>query len=484
MEDLMLQVKDLTDVEPVDQKLMLMEPLPSRKKVDISGKDIRTTLAKVPLRKGDMLHLLESDKLRVKARPKPEKKKDETQSSSSKQKAKKGPHMTFKAYAKIAGEPVIPDFSTYLTSQTHQRSVNSYAPNIHWKLQRYRHLDMFSFPSPTALMKFYSNSRPEIKEGMSRIGIMFGRYVEDINPLVEQNTLDDLKRKKVWDYDANGVRADVQAIYEPPQEAMTTGARFLTDPRQDIVQGMADAMGLEPVGLCICKAKAPEDKKGFQTILTAKELKMLARLQGVFANEKGFSRFACVVLVHQDTIEPEAYAAADICMALERDELLGTVKGEPFKLKTETPEGADPSAMPVIYVPKDNDTSGGTNQAKIKVNPGEPFPMDFFIVKVLAAMSKAAVPLFKHCEFPVNGKPSDLKSYMQRHQNEGFASKFSDFNLLLNLPEFFGDNETEVFHDKLKFFVVVLLKPFSVDGHVRAILFDAWRCIFFHCRRL
>eukprot|EP00471_Norrisiella_sphaerica_P001428 CAMPEP_0184479788 /NCGR_PEP_ID=MMETSP0113_2-20130426/1372_1 /TAXON_ID=91329 /ORGANISM="Norrisiella sphaerica, Strain BC52" /LENGTH=469 /DNA_ID=CAMNT_0026857939 /DNA_START=193 /DNA_END=1599 /DNA_ORIENTATION=- len=443
MGDLMLQIMDLTGVKPAEQKLLLTDPV-SRKTSDIGGKDLKLTLANVPLKKGDMLQLIETGSTRAKIASKRQSDKQKAeQSAAQEEKNKKQFHMTFKAFKKISGLPVIPDYLSYLSASSKKRSVSSYAPNVHWKLQRYRHLDVISFADPQVPQVFYRNSTPELKQNLSRIGILFGRYVEDINPLAEQNLTDDLNREKKWDFDANGVRADVFAVYEPPQEAVRNGARFITDPREVVVKGMAEAMGLEPVGLMICKKKAKPDANGFQTYLTGKELLQVAKLQNFFSDENGFSRFGCILLEHSELIEPVGLAASDICTGLERADLLDVVRGQPFRLRTRVPEGADPSMMPQFYIPKENDESGGKNQAKEKISTGDSFPIDFLTVKVIASVPKGNFKLFKHCEFPVNGSMQDLKNYMKRHSNEGFSSKFSDFNLLINLPDFFGEKETE-----------------------------------------
>lgn len=185
------------------------------------------------------------------------------------------------------------------------------------------------------------------------------------------------------------------------------------------------------------------DPKGFQTYITGKELVTLARLQNVFVDDNNFSRFACVVLEHSEMIEPVGLAASDIACALVKDDLLDVYKGKPFMLTCKTPEGCDPSDMPQFHIPKDNDQSGGTMQAKEKIPPGKPFPIDFLTVKVIVSQSRGGFSLFKHSDFPAFGSLRQLKTYMQRHQHEGFNAKFSDFNLLLSLPELFGDKDAE-----------------------------------------
>uniref|UniRef100_A0A7S0D2P7 Nuclear pore localisation protein NPL4 C-terminal domain-containing protein n=1 Tax=Amorphochlora amoebiformis TaxID=1561963 RepID=A0A7S0D2P7_9EUKA len=432
----MLQIKDLTGISPVDQKLVKTDPI-KNKSIPIDVRDVRMPIHKISLNKGDLIHLKESQNVRAKTNHKPKKKPE----SKVEQPVKKGPHMTFKAFVKISGKPTIPNYEDFLFQPNRQRSVSSYAPNVHWKLQRYRHTDIISFPDPMVLQKFYRNSLPELKQGMSRIGIMFGRYVEDVNPLVKQNVTDDLKRQKKWDFDANGVRGDVYAIYEPPQEAQKNGARFLTDPRQEVVQILAEEMGLEAIGLAICKVKAKEDPKGFQTFLTGAELLQLARLQSVFRDQDGFSRFGCVLIEQAELIEPRAFAASDICVALEGSNLLDTVEGHPFKLRCKIPEGVRASDMPQFYIPKDNDMSGGTHQAKEKIKTGDPFPIDFLTVKIIVGQGRGLHGLMKHIEFPLNGTLKDLKGYMERHSGETFHQKFSDFNLILNLPDFFEDEK-------------------------------------------
>jgi len=65
-------------------------------------------------------------------------------------------------------------------------------------------------------------------------------------------------------------------------------------------------------------------------------------------------------------------------------------------------------------------------------------------VKVIVSQAQKKLG-FKHVDFPAAGTLSDFKAHMKRHQHEAYHSKFSDFNLMVNLPRFFkSDKEIEM----------------------------------------
>lgn len=446
MEDLVLQTKDLTGIAPKDQRLELMPAGPGGVPRKIRGLPARTRLSAAGLSQGCVLRLIEGNGVRARARPKPAAASSSSAAAAGASRPKKKAfHMTFQAFVKSSGKPVVPDYAEYLNaSRLRQRSVSSYAPAIHYKRQPYRHADVVCFQDPGVVLRFYNNSIPEIKKRVSRVGIMFGRYTEGINPLAEPELRDSLNRQKKWDYDASGVRADVFAIYEPPQEAMANGARFLSDPRQATVQFIAEALGLEPVGLIVCKHKdgnGDEKSKDNEHLpLTAKELITQAGMQGLFADQNGFSRFSIVVVEHQAQIEPVGFAASDTLVALARENLVEPASDDPYKMRIAAPEGAKPEDVPQVFMPKEDDPTGGRHTAEIKVPTGDPFKYDFMLVKVIVSTSRSAgkdAKVFRYNEFPVRG--GDFKSYMSRHSDEPYQAKFSDFNLLLACPAILGE---------------------------------------------
>ena len=68
---------------------------------------------------------------------------------------------------------------------------------------------------------------------IQRAGILYGYYAEDPNY-------------------PQGVRAIIEAIYEPPQLGEVTSVEILEDPYQTIVDMVAEALGFERIGWYRC----------------------------------------------------------------------------------------------------------------------------------------------------------------------------------------------------------------------------------------
>jgi len=79
--------------------------------------------------------------------------------------------------------------------------------------------------------------------GYQRIGFLYGRYEPHSDvPL--------------------GIRATVAAIYEPPQENSRDQIKLLPDERQQMVDGLAQALGLRRVGWIFTDLVPKDIKEG------------------------------------------------------------------------------------------------------------------------------------------------------------------------------------------------------------------------------
>ena len=68
-----------------------------------------------------------------------------------------------------------------------------------------------------------------------------------------------------------GVRVNVEALYEPPQIGDTNSVVELEDPKRHVVDMLASALGLERIGWLFTKIDQ-------ETILTGEEMRKAARL--------------------------------------------------------------------------------------------------------------------------------------------------------------------------------------------------------------
>ena len=97
---------------------------------------------------------------------------------------------------------------------------------VHHFFQKYRHIDYVQFENGFIVDRFLNYWR---QTGNQRIGIMYGSYSHhEAVPL--------------------GIKAEVAAIYEPPQMASRNSVELLEDAQEEFVNEVALKLGLRPVG--------------------------------------------------------------------------------------------------------------------------------------------------------------------------------------------------------------------------------------------
>jgi nuclear protein localization family protein 4 len=99
-------------------------------------------------------------------------------------------------------------------------------PSIHMKRQVYRHVDYAQIMNSEEVGQLIQHW---FKTSMQRVGYLFGYYAED--PTYEQ-----------------GVRAIVEAIYEPPQQNDLNSSIILPDQLEINVNKIAEKLGMQRIG--------------------------------------------------------------------------------------------------------------------------------------------------------------------------------------------------------------------------------------------
>jgi hypothetical protein len=286
--------------------------------------------------------------------------------------------------------------------------LNCAPANAHLRLQKYRHCDYVSFEDLQTIRVFYSDWMKRGAESQ-RAGIIFGAYVDE--PTTE-----------------GAIRAQVHCIYEPPQEPLSKGVRFLRDPLEQTVHKVAEALKIQPVGWIVATLQRSGAKYGGKVFMSGSEVKQAARFQNRYKDELGHSRFVTVVVEHSDKVAPQAYQVSDQCVALERDGVLA-IAADPWMMATHVPQKGE--IVPgVVYKDK-------------PLNPGTEFLPDEFIVPVVVTQPEKPQPRFKHCDFKSGGSEGDIKAFFIRYAREEYHTKLSDFNLLVTLASVVGWELTE-----------------------------------------
>ncbi|XP_033747158.1 nuclear protein localization protein 4 homolog isoform X1 [Pecten maximus] len=301
--------------------------------------------------------------------------------------------------------------------------------------QKYRHVDYIMYENASIVDRFLNFWRTT---GNQRIGIMYGKYEPHKDtPL--------------------GIKATVCAIYEPPQVSSKSRVELLEDPKEDLVNKVADRLGIGPVGWIFTDLIADDLGKGTvkhfrgninSHFLSAEECIMAADFQNKHTNpcklatEGHFgSKFVTVVVTGDasNQIHFEGYQVSNQCMALVRDDCLIPTKDAPELGYVK--ESSDKQYVPdVFYKIKDSYGNEITQLAR-------PLPVEYLLVDLPAAFPLTAQYTFKshlHTEIkPFSASNRDqlgeaqdfnaLVSYLQQFPPNRFLEAMSDFHILVFL---------------------------------------------------
>ena len=101
-------------------------------------------------------------------------------------------------------------------------------PSCIVKRQEYRHVDYAQFMNFKEVTNFV-NEWVQNSFAKQKVGFLYGYYAEDPNY-------------------KGGVRAIIEALYEPPQIGEISGFQFLKDESENNVNRIAESLGLERIG--------------------------------------------------------------------------------------------------------------------------------------------------------------------------------------------------------------------------------------------
>lgn len=295
--------------------------------------------------------------------------------------------------------------------------------------QQYRHVDNITFENPSIVDNFLNYWRTS---GHQRCGLLFGNYVpHDGVPL--------------------GIKANVVAIYEPPQQNSPNHIELLDDPYENIVKGLANDLNLVCVGWIFTDLVAKdmhngtvEHIRGPDTYyLTAHECIQAGYFQNKYPNpcqlsSEGYfgSKFGtvCVTGDKENKIHMEAYQVSNQCMALVKDGCMIPTKDAPEL-------GYIKKSSPTQYVP-DVYYKIVDEYKNEKTQLARPLPIEYLLVDVPVSTPITPTRTFNQLSnrkpFPIENRDlldfGSLSSYLvQFDLNSEFKEAISDFHLLLFL---------------------------------------------------
>jgi len=294
--------------------------------------------------------------------------------------------------------------------------------------QPWRHVDAIMFENPQIVDRFLQFWR---ESGAQRVGWLYGKYETYAEvPL--------------------GIKAVVSAIYEPPQESSKDHIKILSDPREQLVEEIAQGLGLCRVGwiftdLVPSANGQVKNYRGMDThFLSAQEIINAASYQNTHPNackltEEGVfgSKFVtvCVTGNKENEIHMEGYQVSNQSMALVKDNILIPTKDAPELGYIR--ESSDKNYVPdVFFMTKDK---YGNEIKKL----GRPLPVEYLLIDVPVSTPKE--PLFT---FPV---PQERKQYAV--ENRLLESSIQDFN---SFARYISQFRSAEFYDAVADFHVLL----------------------------
>lgn len=226
------------------------------------------------------------------------------------------------------------------------------------------------------------------------------------------------------------MRAEVHAVYEPPQVGAIDTVTLLKDPTNEHVERVADMLGLMRVGWAI--TAGARDFPG----LSSAELAAACRFQQLTRiNNSPMSRFVSVLVQPKEdgTVEPTMWQATDQAVALHRDRILQKPRKPDFcAVRVADKNNKEDFVAPVIY----------------KGQESEEVDVAFLQVDGTVTVQAGQAGFLQRTTFPTRlflGKdPSinELRNELRRHQGLAWPELLSDFNLLVflaGLPELKDD---------------------------------------------
>lgn len=299
--------------------------------------------------------------------------------------------------------------------------------------QQYRHVDNVVFENSSIVEQFLNYWRAT---GHQRIGFLYGYY--------EKHTGVPL-----------GIKANVLAIYEPPQESNTNFVKLqLPDKNESMIEDLTKKLGLKRIGWIFTDLISQDPTKGtvkhFRNVdnyfLTAQECIMAGYFQTIYPNicklsTDGYfgSKFVTVIVTgdKDNQIHMEGYQVSNQCMALVRDQCLIPTRDAP-ELAYVKETSKEQYVPDVFFTEKDKFNNEIKQVARL-------LPIEYLLIDV-----PVSTPLEQKYTFNCNRekKPfaienraiqghlqdfTTLSQYLSQFKKEEFLDAVKDFHLLIYL---------------------------------------------------
>lgn len=289
--------------------------------------------------------------------------------------------------------------------------------------QKFRMVDHLEYADHSILNKFIDTWR---QSGVQRYGVLYGRY-------------------EAYDKVPLGIKAVVEAIYEPPQASELDGVTLLEWTNEQAVDEVALGLGLYKVGVVFTDLTDAKDGNGTVLCKRHKDSFFLSCIEAIMAarnqvkhpnttkwaaSHQFSSKFVTCVVTGglEGEIEPRAYQVLAGAEALVKADDI-SASTHPNMVHIKPTSGT--RYVPDVFYLKVNEYG-----LEVKENAKPAFPVDFLLVSLLDSFPLLPTPMFA-LDFPVEsrdflGELQNLRAVQtQLRLGTGDASRLRDFHFLV-----------------------------------------------------